>query len=39
MTVSFSRVMEETDVERFFFRFLAKKGLDIVIESNYGALL
>ena len=39
MTVSFTRVMEETDVERFFFRFLAKKGLDIVIESNYGAIL
>lgn len=39
MTVSFTRVMEETDIERFFFRFLARQGLDIVIESNYGALL
>jgi NRPS condensation-like uncharacterized protein len=39
MTVSFSRMMEETDIERFFFRFLAQKGLEIVIESNYGALL
>jgi NRPS condensation-like uncharacterized protein len=39
MTISFTRVMEETDIERFFFRFLARKGLDIVIESNYGALL
>jgi hypothetical protein len=39
MTVSFTRVIEETDIERFFFRFLAGKGLKIVIESNYGALL
>lgn len=39
MTISFTRVMEETDIERYFFRFLAKKGLDIVIESNYGASL
>ena len=39
MTVSFTRVMEETDIERFFFRFLSRKGLNIVIESNYGALL
>lgn len=39
MTVSFTRVMEETDIERFFFRTLSKKGLDIVIESNYGAIL
>ncbi len=39
MTVSFSRVIEETDIERFFFRFLANKGLNIVVESNYGALL
>lgn len=39
MTISFTRVIEETDIERFFFRFLAKKGLDIVIESNYGAAL
>lgn len=39
MTISFTRVMEETDIERFFFRFLAKKGLDVVVESNYGAIL
>ena len=39
MTVSFTRVIEETDLERFFFRFLAKRGLKIMIESNYGALL
>jgi NRPS condensation-like uncharacterized protein len=39
MTVSFTRIMEETDIERFFFRFLVNKGLDIVLESNYGALL
>jgi NRPS condensation-like uncharacterized protein len=39
VTVSFTRVVEETDIERFFFRYLAKKGLDITIESNYGALL
>ncbi|MEL4105861.1 hypothetical protein AAFA46_03315 [Oscillospiraceae bacterium WX1] len=36
MIVSFSRVMEEADIERFFFRFLAARGLQIVIESNNG---
>ncbi len=36
MTVSFSSIMEETDIERFIFRFLARKGLDVVIETNYG---
>lgn len=39
MTISFTRVIEETDIECFFFRYLAHKGLDIEIESNYGALL
>ncbi|NLA86703.1 MAG: alcohol acetyltransferase [Clostridiales bacterium] len=39
MTISFTRIMEETDIERFFFRFLSGKGLDIVIESNYEASL
>lgn len=39
MTISFTRIMEETDIERYFFRFLAKQGLDIIIESNYGAIL
>ncbi len=36
LTISFSRVMEETDIERFFFRYLADRGIDIVIETNYG---
>jgi hypothetical protein len=39
MTVSFMRVLEETDIERYFFRFLAQKGVPVVIESNYGAQL
>ncbi len=39
MTVSFMRIIEETDIERFFFRFLAQRGLPVVIESNYGAQL
>lgn len=36
LVISFTRVMEETDIERYFFRFLAKKGLDVIIESNDG---
>lgn len=36
MVISFTRIMEETDIERYFFRFLAEKGADIVIESNCG---
>lgn len=34
MTVSFVSGMEEKDVERYFFRFLAEKGLDVQIVSN-----
>jgi NRPS condensation-like uncharacterized protein len=37
VTVSFTRIIEETEIERFFFRYLAEKGLDIVIESNDGS--
>jgi NRPS condensation-like uncharacterized protein len=36
LTITFTRVMEETDIERFFFRFLAGQGISVVIESNYG---
>lgn len=36
MTISFTRVMEETDIERFFFRYLSGQGISVVIESNYG---
>ena len=39
MVVSFTSVMEETDIERFFFRTLSRQGQDIVIETNYGAIL
>jgi len=39
VTVSFTRIMEETEIERFFFRFLAEKGLDMIIESNDGGSL
>lgn len=38
LTISYSRVMEETEIERFFFGFLSSQGLHITIESNYGAL-
>ncbi len=34
--ISFSSVMEEADIERFYFRHLAREGLDVVIETNYG---
>jgi NRPS condensation-like uncharacterized protein len=34
LIVTFARAMYETDIERFFFRFLSEKGLDITIETN-----
>lgn len=34
MIVSFTKVMHENDIERFFFRFLADKGIDVTIETN-----
>jgi len=34
MTVSFVSGMEDKDVERYFFRFLSDKGLDVQIVSN-----
>ncbi len=34
MLVSFTKVMYENDIERFFFRFLADKGIDVTIETN-----
>lgn len=34
MIVTFTKVMYETDIERFFFRFLSEKGLKITIETN-----
>jgi hypothetical protein len=37
--ISFSSVMEEADIERFYFRHLAREGLDVVIETNYGVSL
>ncbi|WP_312640805.1 hypothetical protein [Hydrogenoanaerobacterium sp.] len=36
MTVSFVSGMEDKDVERYFFRFLAEKGLDVQIAGNKG---
>lgn len=36
LIVSFTKAMHESDIERFFFRFLAEKGLDITIETNKG---
>lgn len=36
ITISFTRVMEESDIERSFFRHLAALGIPVVIESNYG---
>lgn len=32
--MTFTKAMYETDIERFFFRFLAEKGLDVTIETN-----
>jgi NRPS condensation-like uncharacterized protein len=34
MIISFTMAMHETDIEKFFFRFLAGKGLDVTIETN-----
>jgi NRPS condensation-like uncharacterized protein len=34
MTISFSRAVYETDLERHFFTYLAAQGLDIEIQSN-----
>ncbi len=34
LLVSFTKVMHENDIERFFFRFLADKGIDVTIETN-----
>lgn len=34
MIVSFTKAMYENDIERFFFRFLAEKGIDVTIETN-----
>ena len=34
LMVSFTKVMHENDIERFFFRFLADKGIDVTIETN-----
>lgn len=34
MVVTFTMAMHETDIEKFFFRFLADKGLSITIETN-----
>jgi hypothetical protein len=34
MIMTFTKVMHETDIERFFFRFLSEKGLKITIETN-----
>jgi len=35
MYINFTKGMYETDIERFFFRFLAEKGLKIIIDTNY----
>lgn len=34
MVITITKVMHETDIEKFFFRFLSEKGLDITIETN-----
>ncbi len=36
MIMTFTKVMHETDIEKFFFRFLSEQGLDITIETNWG---
>jgi len=36
MIMTFTKAMYETDIEKFFFRFLSEKGLDITIETNWG---
>lgn len=34
LVLSFTRVMEETEIEKFLFRFLSAKGMEITIETN-----
>ena len=34
LVISFTRIMEEAEIEKVFFRFLAAKGIDIIIETN-----
>ncbi len=34
MLISFTKLVYENDIERFFFRFLANKGIDVTIETN-----
>lgn len=34
LIISFTNVTEETDIEKFFFRFLAEKGLNVIIETS-----
>ncbi len=36
MIMTFTKVMHETDIEKFFFRFLSEQGLDITIETSRG---
>jgi NRPS condensation-like uncharacterized protein len=34
LVISFTRIMEEIEIDKFFFRFLAAKGIDLIIETN-----
>lgn len=34
LIITFTKILFETDIERFFFRFLTEKGLEITIETN-----
>ncbi len=36
LIITFTKMMHETDLEKFFFRYLAKQGLDVAIETNRG---
>lgn len=34
-TITFARKIVDTEIEKFFFRFLAKEGLDLTLKSNF----
>jgi NRPS condensation-like uncharacterized protein len=36
LIITFTKMMHETDLERFFFRYLTKQGLSVTIETNRG---
>ncbi len=36
LIITFTKMMHETDIEKFFFRYLTQQGLSVTIETNRG---